>query len=149
MVPGGSTFHLEPGIIESIRDMHLSPSDCGVDNNLTVDGHNYVDSISRGCSHLLALSAQRHHIIDSGLFFTGGLSAARRGDRVAVSLKYRLPSMVSSPLQRTGPEAGFRGGLYGKNMIAQQSSSDLSSDPNKWSHSWAMRKPKKNQQWRQ
>ena len=34
-------------------------------------------------------------------------------------------------------------GVYGDNMIAQQSSSYVSSDLNEWSHSWAMRKPQK------
>ena len=37
---------------ELIRDMPLSPSGCGVDNNLTVDGHNKVDARSCGCSLL-------------------------------------------------------------------------------------------------
>ena len=34
-------------------------------------------------------------------------------------------------------------GVYGDNMIAQKISLDVSSDPNEWSHSWAIRKPKK------
>ena len=33
--------------------------------------------------------------------------------------------------------------IYGENMIAQKSSSDVSRNPNKWSHSWEMRKPRK------
>ena len=31
--------------------------------------------------------------------------------------------------------------IYGDNTITQQISSNLSSDPNKWLHSWAMREP--------
>ena len=75
----------------------------------------------------------------------GGLPAARIGDREDVLLQDWSPSMASSPLQRTSPEAGFLEGVYGDNMISQQNSSDVSSDPNEWSHSWAMRKQKKNQ----
>ena len=44
---------------ESIGDMHLLPSGCGMDDNLTVDGHNEVDARSCGCYHLLVLSARR------------------------------------------------------------------------------------------
>ena len=76
----------------------------------------------------------------------GGPPAARRGDRGAVSLQDRSPPTASSSLQRANPEAGFRGGVYGDNMIAQQSSSDVSSNPNVCSHSWLMRKPKKNKE---
>ena len=74
---------------------------------------------------------------------TGRPPAARRGDRGVVSLQDQLPLTASLPLQRTSPEAGFRGGVYGDNMIAQKSSSYISSDPSEWSYSWAMRKPKK------
>ena len=81
---------------------------------------------------------------DPGRILTGGLPAARRGGRGAVSLQDQSPSTVSSPLQRTSPEAGFRGGVYGDNMIAQQSSSYVSSNSSEWSHSWEMRKPKNN-----
>ena len=82
---------------------------------------------------------------DPGWVLTGGPTAARRGDIGAVLLKYQSSSTTSLPLQRTSPEAGFRGGLYGDNMIAQQSSSYVSSNLSEWSHSWAMRRPKKNQ----
>ena len=92
---------------ESIGDMTLPPSGYGVYDKLTVDGHNEVDARSRGCSHLLALSARCYCIIIPGQFLTGGLPTARRGDRGAVSLQDRLPSTASSPLQRTSPEAGF------------------------------------------
>ena len=48
---------------ELIRDMPLSPSGCGVENNLTIDEQNGVDVRSRRCSHLLALSARRRRIM--------------------------------------------------------------------------------------
>ena len=80
---------------------------------------------------------------DPGQILTGGLPAARRVDRGAVSLQDQLPSTAPSPLQREGPEAGFRGGVYGNNVIAQKSSSYVSINSSEWSHSWAMRKPKK------
>ena len=69
---------------------------------------------------------------DPGRIFTGGPPSAKRGDRGAVSLQDRLPPMASSPLQRTSPEAGFRGRLYCNNVIAQLSSSHVSSNPNEW-----------------
>ena len=128
---------------KSIGDMPLLPSGYVVDDNMTVNSHNEVDAKSRGFSHLLALSARLRHIIDPGQFLTGGPPAARRGDRGTVSLQYWSPSTALLPLQRTSPEAGFRGGVYGENIIAQQSSSDVSSNPIEWSHSWAMRKQKK------
>ena len=62
-----------------------------------------------------------------------------------VSLQDQSPLTASSPLQRTSPEAGFQGGVYGENMIDQKSILYVSSYPSGWSHSWAMRKPKKNQ----
>ena len=65
----------------------------------------------------------------------GGLPAERIRDRGAVSLQYRSTSTASSPLQRMSPESGFLGGVYGDNMIAQQNSSDVSSNPNELSHS--------------
>ena len=74
---------------------------------------------------------------------TGGPPAKRRGDRGAVSLQDQLPWTVSSPLQSKIPEAGFRGGVYGDNIIAQKSSSYVISNSSEWSRSWAMRKPKK------
>ena len=80
---------------------------------------------------------------DPGQFLMGGPSAARRGDKGSVSLQDWLPSAASSPLQRTSPETGFQGWMYGNNIINQQSSSDESSDLNEWSHTWAMSKPKK------
>ena len=128
---------------ESIRDMPLSTSGCGIDNNLTDDGHNAVGAISHKCSHLLAISAQIHHIIDPGRFLTGGLPATRRGDRGAVPLHDHSPSTASSPLQTTSLESGYRGGVYGDNIISQKISLDASSNPNKWSHSWATRNTKK------
>ena len=121
--------------------MPLSPSGCGVDGNLAVDSHNEVDARSCGCSHLLVLSAQRCHIINPGQFLTGGPPTAREGDRGAVSLQDQSPSTASSPLQRTSPEVGFRGGVYGDNIIAEKISSYVRSDPSEWSHSWAMRNP--------
>ena len=33
--------------------------------------------------------------------------------------------------------------IYGDNTIAQKISSNVISNPNEWSHSWAMRKPRK------
>ena len=81
---------------------------------------------------------------DPGRFFTGGPPSERRGGIGAVYLQDQSPSTASSPLQRTSPEAGFQGGVYGDNMIAQQSSSYVGSDLSEWSHSWEMRKPKKN-----
>ena len=48
---------------ESIGDMPLSPSGCGVGDNLTINGHNEVDARSRGCSHLLALSSRHLRIM--------------------------------------------------------------------------------------
>ena len=120
--------------------MPLSPSGCIVDNNLDVDVHNEVDARSRECSHILALSSRRCCIIDPGQFLMGGPPMARRGDGGAILLQYRLPLTASFPLHITGPEAGFWGGVYGNNMISHQISLNISSYPNKWSHSWAMRK---------
>ena len=91
---------------------------------------NLNDARSCRCSLLLKLSAQRRHIINPGLFLTGGLPAEIKGDRGAVPLQDRLPSTALSLLQRTSPEAGFQGGVYGDNIIAKQSSSDVRSDPN-------------------
>ena len=48
---------------ECIGDMPLLSSGCGVDDNLTIDGHNEIDAISRGCYHLLVLSARHRRII--------------------------------------------------------------------------------------
>ena len=59
----------------------------------------------------------------------------RRGDRGAVTLQDWSPSTAPSPLKMTGTEAVSQGGVYGDNMISQQSNSDVSSDPNEWSHS--------------
>ena len=64
---------------------------------------------------------------------TGGTPAARRGDRGAVLMQDQLTSTASSPLQRMIAQAGFRGGVYGDNMITQQISSYVSSDPSEWS----------------
>ena len=80
---------------------------------------------------------------DPGRILTGGPPAARRGDIGAVLLQDHSPSTASSPLQSTIPEPGFRGGVYCDNMIIQKNSSDVSSNWNEWSHSWAMRKQKK------
>ena len=82
---------------------------------------------------------------DPGRFLTGEPSAVRRGDKGTVSLQDRSPLTASLPLQRTSTSAGFQRGVYGNNMIVQQGISDVSSDPNEWSHSWAIRKPKNNQ----
>ena len=90
-----------------------------MDDNLAVDGHNKLDARHRGCSHLLELSARRCCIIYPGQFLTGGLPTVRRGDIGAVTLQYCLPSTAPSSLQITSPEAGFRGGVYGDNTIAQ------------------------------
>ena len=67
---------------------------------------------------------------DPGPFLTGGPPAARIRDKGVVFLQDRTPSTESFTLQRTSPEVGFRGGIYGDNIITQQSSSDVSSDPN-------------------
>ena len=123
--------------------MPMSQSSCGVENKMAVDGHNKVDTKSQGCSHLLKLSARQCRIIDPGNFLTDGPPTTRRRDRGAVSLQYRSTLTASWPVQRTSAEAGFQGGVYGDNMIAQKSSSYVSSDPSEWSHSWEMRKPKK------
>ena len=79
---------------------------------------------------------------DPGRILTGGTPTERRVDRGAVSLQDRSTLTASLPLQRVIPEAGFQWGVYGDNMIAQKSSSDISSNPNEWSHSWAMIKLK-------
>ena len=71
----------------------------------------------------------------------GVSSAARRGDLGTVSQQDLLPSTESLSLQRMIPESGFQGGVHGENMIAQPSSSYISSDPNEWSHSREMRIP--------
>ena len=47
---------------------------------------------------------------DPERILTVGPPAERRWDRVAVLLQDQSPSMALSPLQRTIPEAGFRGG---------------------------------------
>ena len=57
---------------EAIGDMLLFPSRCGVDNKLTEDGHNKVDTRSRRRSGLLLLSAQCRRIINPGQFLMGG-----------------------------------------------------------------------------
>ena len=44
---------------ESNGDMPLLPIGYGMNDNLTVDGHNEVDARSCRCSHLLELSARR------------------------------------------------------------------------------------------
>ena len=124
--------------------MPLLPSGCGMDNNLAIDVHNEVSARSHGCSHPMALSARHCHIINPGRFLTGGPSKARRRDRGAVSLQYWSPSMTLLLLQIMSPVSGFWRGVNGKNMIAQQTSSDISSDPNEWSHSWAIRGKKIN-----
>ena len=109
-------------------------------SNVSSDTNN---ARSRGRSCLLAISAWRCHIINRVLFLTGGTPSERRGDRGEVLLQDWLPSTASSPLQRTSPEEGFQGGVYDENMIAQQSSLDVSRDLNEWSHSWEMRKQRK------
>ena len=113
-----------------------------MDNYLTVNVHNKADARSRGNYCLLLISVQHCHIINVGFFLRGGPPAARRGDICMVPLQDWLLLTASLPLQKTSPQAGFQGGVYGDNMIAMKSSSDVSSDLNEWSHSWAMRKPK-------
>ena len=103
---------------EAIRYMPLPPIRLCVDKILTADVCNKVDSISRRCSCLLALSAQHHHSINPRRFLMGGTSAARRGYRGVVPLQDWLTLTAPSPLQRTSTEAGFQGGVYGNNMIA-------------------------------
>ena len=124
--------------------MPLFPSGFSLDDNLNVDGHNEVDAISHRCSHLLALLAWHHRITNLYYLLTGGPPLARRGDIGAVLLQDRSLLALSSPLQRMIPEAGFRGWVYGDNIIAQESSLNLSRNPKEWSHSWAMMKTKKN-----
>ena len=48
---------------ELIGDMPQWPSGCGMDDNLTIGGHNKVDARSRGYSRLLVLSARCRHIM--------------------------------------------------------------------------------------
>ena len=90
---------------ESFGVMPLSPSSCGVDDDLAANGHSKVDAKSCGSSRLLVISARRHCIIDPGRFLNDGMPAARRGDRSVVLLQDHLPLMTSPPLQRTSPEA--------------------------------------------
>ena len=52
---------------------------------------NHNNTISRGCSCLLALSARRRHIIDPGRFLMGGTPAERIGDIGAVLLQGLSP----------------------------------------------------------
>ena len=73
---------------ESIGDMPLSPSGCSVDKNLTVDGHNEVDARSRGCYHLLALSARRHHIMILGDF--GQVGCYRQEEGIEVRCRCKI-----------------------------------------------------------
>ena len=72
---------------QSIGDMLLSPSGFGVDDNLTVDGHNEVDARSRGCSHILALSARHRCIIILEEFYGWTASGKKRGCRCGVSAR--------------------------------------------------------------
>ena len=82
---------------------------------------------------------------DPGRILTDGPPSARRVDRVAVSLQDQFLSMASSPLQRTSPEAGFRGGGHMATIsLLRKSTFYVRSDPSEWSHSWAMRKAKNN-----
>ena len=48
---------------ESIGDMPIFPSSCGMDDNLTINGHNEVGTRYRGCYHIMALSARRRCIM--------------------------------------------------------------------------------------
>ena len=71
-----------------------------MDGDLTADVHNEVDARSCMRSFLLEISAQCRCIINPGLFLTGGMPGAIRGDRDAVPLQYWSPSTASLPLQR-------------------------------------------------
>ena len=77
---------------ELIGGMPLSPIGCRVENKLSVDGPNEVDTRSCGCYHLCVLSARRCHIINPGRFLTGGTPVARRGGIGALLLQDRSPS---------------------------------------------------------
>ena len=71
--------------------------------------------------------------------------------RIAAYIRTTLLSdhiVVIYPPHVTAEDESWRSlpkGVYGDNMIAQQSISDVSSDTNEWSHSWAMSKPQKTQ----
>ena len=67
-----------------------------------------------------------------GRFLMSGPPSAIIWDRGAVSLQDCLTSTVSSTLQRQVQTLMRE--VYGDNMIAQQSSSYISRDPNEWSH---------------
>ena len=94
--------------------MRLSPGIYGMYDNLAVNGHTEVEARSHGCYHLLALLARRCCIIDPGRLLTGGPTTARRGDRGVMSLQDWSQLTASLPLNRTSPEAGFRGGYMAK-----------------------------------
>ena len=73
---------------ESIGDMPLSPSGCGVDDNLTANGHNKVDARSRWCSYLLALSAQFCCVLNPSQFFgEWAASGKKRGYRCGAAAR--------------------------------------------------------------
>ena len=120
-------------------DMPLSPRVCGVDDNLSNNDHIKVEARSQGRSCLLPISARRHCIIDPGLFLMGGPPAARKRNIGMMTLQDWFPSTVSLILHSIIPEAS----LYVDKIFAQQISSNVSSDPNEWSESRAMVKPRK------
>ena len=127
---------------ESIGDMPLSPSGCGMVDNLAVNSHNEVDARSCGCYHLLALSARRCCIIDPGRFLTVGCQRQEEGIEVRCLCNIGRHRQSCRHSREIVQKQASEGGLYGENIFAQQSSSDVSSDPNEWSHSWATGKPK-------
>ena len=117
--------------------MPLSPSSSDVDDNLTVNGHNEVDAISCGYSHLLAISTQHRCKMVLGDFLRLGRQRQEEGIEVWCRCKIghhqRRCHHCRGQVQKQASEGG--GGVYGENMIAQQSGSDISSNPNEWSHS--------------
>ena len=67
---------------ELIGGMPLLQSVYGVDDNLTVNGHNEVDARSCGCSHLLELSARSRHIMILEYFLRVGIQQQDEGIEV-------------------------------------------------------------------
>ena len=67
---------------ESIGGMPMSPSGCGVDDNLTIDDHNEVDARSRRCSHIPGLSLRRRRIMILDKFWRVGWQRQEEGIEV-------------------------------------------------------------------
>ena len=112
-----------------------------------------VDSRSRGCSHLLALSARHRHIMIHDEFWWIGCQ--QQEDMIEVRCHCKISQHWSRYRQCRGQvhKQASLGGVYGDIMIDQQSSLYVSSNPSGSSHSWAMitpqKHPKKTQQrWR-